>query len=517
MLTFNAQKVSNNEQISCLAALTDWPCVWSETWLRAYTPNGGAVFVFQVLRDNYPVAIAFGILSKRFLRGTLNLPTYPRFLESDSAIDAIFWDGLHSFCRKHHVLLMHLNSFETLTPLCTDPGFDKLVSKKTRTEFIINLSPEADTLFQYFSSNHRRNIRKTIARNTEFKINRDREHLEHHLQALSHTSNRREDRNQGTVGISEQVCKILLSSESAYLAQLYLDGNILSSFLIIETPKRAFYFSGGTTSVGMKLGSSHALMWIIIQKLCEKKIQILSLGGAADSGAVGLDRYKLGFGAKEVKTWTYTYNIGSPIIQKMVWFIRTIRHSPWSLPEVATAWLVRRKQWAVFSWTKDDASIQSNDQTAISVRKLDDQDFETMLSSSNHFRTQTQLYYQQRGISSAYGAFADDSLVHVTWVYTAETYQREPVVSLKLGTDEVELTNCFTLEEFRGHGIYPYAIKTISQELFAKGIKRIYMKTDPGNQISQHGIVKAGLKSVGQVTHYWSPIFPRWDGWYHWQ
>lgn len=137
----------------------------------------------------------------------------------------------------------------------------------------------------------------------------------------------------------------------------------------------------------------------------------------------------------------------------------------------------------------------------LDVKKLSRQHLGTLARGSGRFAEQARLYYQKRGIESAYGIYMNEELVHTSWVYTSAEYSLEPFRRLDLKKGEAEIANCFTLEKCRGLGIYPYMIQFLSRLQFEKGIERVYMMADHENHASQRGIIKAGLKPLGHVTY----------------
>lgn len=166
-------------------------------------------------------------------------------------------------------------------------------------------------------------------------------------------------------------------------------------------------------------------------------------------------------------------------------------------------------------WRREDA-IAPELQPCIEIRALDANDFGIMKATGGRFAEQVQLYYEKRGITSAYGVFVSATLAHVSWVYTAAEYACEPTEQLRLGARDAEITNCFTLEDFRRLGLYTNATRFISSLLFSRNIDCVYMKTDPEGAASQRAILKAGLKRCGTVRHLWVPFLPGWKGWYRW-
>jgi len=137
----------------------------------------------------------------------------------------------------------------------------------------------------------------------------------------------------------------------------------------------------------------------------------------------------------------------------------------------------------------------------LNIRKITAEELSALAYDCGRFADQARLYYVKRGIDTAYGVYLNEELVHMSWVYTAAEYSKEPFRRLALEDREVEIVNCFTLDRCRGLGIYPYMIQFLSNLQFQNGVERVYMMANHKNTASQRGIIKAGLKVLGRVTY----------------
>jgi hypothetical protein len=144
---------------------------------------------------------------------------------------------------------------------------------------------------------------------------------------------------------------------------------------------------------------------------------------------------------------------------------------------------------------------------AAEFRKLSDQDLRALHVADQAFRDRQIERLARFGRSYAYGVFVDGTLAHVSWLLPAEAVRRENPVVLKLGGDEAEITACETMPEFRGKGIYGFAIRRLFAVARECGVRRIYMKTTWGNKASQRGIRSAGLERAGVALLFVPPLF----------
>jgi RimJ/RimL family protein N-acetyltransferase len=508
MLTFRFVEDPDSEFLEGLASEADWPCVWCETFLRSSAPKGSKVVAFTVENDGRLAAVALGIRTSSLRNRQLVFPSYPRWLDSDPEVSREFWQGLQDYWDKLNVAKFQLNSYEA--PASLDWPFGEPLRVHERKEYYIDLSQDLDALFKCFSSNHRRNVRKAERQDFVCDIDRSETAFERHLSVFSHTQARRSERGESAAGINASLCRNVLASGDGFLMQLRHADEIVSSFLVLLTSKRAFYYSGGTTEQGMRMGASHYLMWLAIRELKARGATTLSLGGISGTDPEGLARYKLGFGATAVALSNVSHVTGRGFGDGALRRVRPI--GKWTAAKLrALRNILRFKRWVLYSWTPRTAREISLPEGK-EVRRLFVEDFKAMEAGGGRLADQARLYFFGRGITSAYGLFVEGRLAHISWVYTAEEYAREPVEQLKLADKEAEITNCFTLEEFRGQGLYAFAIGCISKQLFEQGFERVYMKTEADNTASQKGILKAGLKSCGTSYHLSSPALLAWKG-----
>lgn len=496
---------------------TDYPTVWAHEFMRSMASAQHYPVMFRLESEGVMVAMALGLFKSRFLRSHLVFPSLPRFMQDAPAIEKSFWQGLDNFSRKHGVVRFSLNSFEAPKPQL--PMLSGLVKTKERSEFYIDLTRNPDELLKSFSSSHRRNIKKAQKHDLVLSVRKDENSLKEHLVAFAHTSSRRQSRGETLPGVNEELLSKLLLTERAFMMQLHRDQRIISSMYIITTPKSAFYYSGGTTPEGTKIGAFQYLIWSAILELRKMGLTSLTLGGTDADTPEGLRRFKLGFDSKEVALTNSEYLLGfwpltsATRIFRSVW--HSLRHTLSS--GLTVIWnLVRHPfkftSWELYSVAEQVEAMDSDMEADLLLRELTHSDFEQMNQLGGRFADQAKKFFFARGISSAYGLYVRDKLAHISWVYTSEEYEREPAVQLRLRPGEAEITNCYTADAFRGLNLYPYAIVRISNLLLAQGNCRVYMKVNYGNDASKRGIAKAGFNRCGTVFLLESPMIRCWQG-----
>jgi len=113
------------------------------------------------------------------------------------------------------------------------------------------------------------------------------------------------------------------------------------------------------------------------------------------------------------------------------------------------------------------------------------------------------------GASYAYAVYISDTLAHISWLLPASVLAIDEPRVFRAMAHEAEITACETLPEFRGQGVYPFAIGHVCAVAKEQGVQRIFMKTNPTNAASRAGIMKAGLQLVGSAWLINVPRTPR--------
>ncbi len=89
----------------------------------------------------------------------------------------------------------------------------------------------------------------------------------------------------------------------------------------------------------------------------------------------------------------------------------------------------------------------------------------------------------------------DNKVVHTSFVQFETSYKN----LLNEGNSTPLIGNCWTSQEHRGKGLYPYAIGQCCQEIARRGCKRIIISCAPDNTASIAGIKKAGFVKIREV------------------
>lgn len=138
------------------------------------------------------------------------------------------------------------------------------------------------------------------------------------------------------------------------------------------------------------------------------------------------------------------------------------------------------------------------------LAKLTDDDLAALPASRPEVADQLACL-RRRGFNNAYAVRLQGEVAHISWIITSELEYGYPIRNVKLRERESEITHCVTLPEYRGRGLYPFAIRGLCRIEAARGTKRLFMITNIKNKASQRGMEKAGLVRRGRIFRVYSP------------
>ena len=163
MFSFIVQENPSSGILQEYSQLAGDSCFYQEEFLRASVFAGSKIVAFSVQNNGVPALFAVGFEVNGILSSILTFPTFPRLIDPDPDVAALFWSGLKSYCKQRRIYKLRLNSFEAIPMDVPEIGIPVLHQK--RFEYLLDLTLEPDRFFKNFSSNHRRNIRKAEKQN----------------------------------------------------------------------------------------------------------------------------------------------------------------------------------------------------------------------------------------------------------------------------------------------------------------------------------------------------------------
>jgi hypothetical protein len=289
---------AGDEAIRTVAALSGDLCHYTPAFLRATLEPGSQLVLFTVEDDGRLTAGAIGYKRRGRVLARLTFPTQPVYtgsLESASGL----WDAIRGFARARRIATVSMHSFEGQALI--EPPLGVVESRTPREEFVLDLAPPADQLLAAFSENHRRNIKKASSKGVALSIVTAPAAAESHAAMFRSSMERRAARGESvTLESDPDRVRRLVSSGAGVLVQARSGDAVAASLLILVSPSRAYYHSGGATPEGMKLGASHAAMWFAMQAMRDRGVRAFCLGGVSERDSAGLANYKLGFQPRRI-------------------------------------------------------------------------------------------------------------------------------------------------------------------------------------------------------------------------
>ena len=226
------------------------------------------------------------------------------------------------FCKKSKISNLNVNSFASNSVAI--PSLPGEIERRNRIEYVLYL--KNSTLWDELSSNHRRNIKRGLKADLEMRCITTEQACEEHARLGRASMIRRNNRGESvTLDIQAERFLALIESGAGELYQATGDSEVLSSVLVLKAEKGAYYQSAGTSPEGMKIGASQFLIYNIAEVLQKESMELFNLGGADESQS-GLQRFKSGFGATEVKLEAAQFFLGSKFKKKILESARNLRN-----------------------------------------------------------------------------------------------------------------------------------------------------------------------------------------------
>jgi hypothetical protein len=260
--------------------------------------------VQTLLQNGLPWILARDIAGRRetialctYGRGKLNGSLYVSLVDHIESADLLSRATEWMAARLRATNLL-IESFASAPHESSLPAFAAEVERYTDVKlYVWDLSD--DNWDRRMSSNHRRNISRAKKAGTAVAVLPPSAALAAHLDLTGSSLNRRAQRGESTaLATGELEIRRMLAAGRAEQFQAVLDGQVLSSKIVYTIDRFAYYYSGGTSEAGMRLGASHFLMHAIASSLRTRGILSFNLD-VANSGTGGLARYKADFGTEE--------------------------------------------------------------------------------------------------------------------------------------------------------------------------------------------------------------------------
>jgi hypothetical protein len=309
-MNFKTIQNPNFDLLNELYLLSGEICHYNPGVMQNINLQGATLLAFKVISENQTVAYGVARESNSWNSKRLAFNVLPIFLTKSKEVSSCFWEGLLDHCHKQGVIQLDLNAFNS-SPVEV-PNLGAILKFTRRSEFILDLKEIKNHGKKLLSSNHRRNITKGERAGLSYDFRSDLEACKDHAMMMAHSMRRRKSIGQSIhYKPSPQKWHAYIQSKAGFIVQAKRNNTWISSLLILQSSRQAYYVSGGTSPEGMQVGAAHYLMWKVIQHLSSTGVLSLNLGGVSETDTPGLERFKSGFGAKPVELPHRSYIIGS--------------------------------------------------------------------------------------------------------------------------------------------------------------------------------------------------------------
>ncbi|MBN1780994.1 peptidoglycan bridge formation glycyltransferase FemA/FemB family protein [bacterium] len=243
------------------------------------------------------------------------IPKGPLIHETDSGWDRLF-PAMHALARKNRAVVIRMEPAYPNTSVCRDRisglGFRCTAqTNQPRCTFVVDLSHGKEAVFERFSRNTRRLIRKAETEGvTVFEGNAG--DIGVFYRQLADTSRRKRLPMQSQCFYSEAF-RVFESVDAVRLFLAKVNGEIVSSLLVFFHEGQSMHLWAGNSAPGLKSNASHLLHWTAMQTAIKKGCLSCDLWGIPDEiadmqergeeissrrgdGLWGVYRFKEGFG-----------------------------------------------------------------------------------------------------------------------------------------------------------------------------------------------------------------------------
>jgi ribosomal protein S18 acetylase RimI-like enzyme len=467
-----------------VASLTPDNPFYTEAYVETMRALGSQVVVLCLWQNDELLSACPALVRSGRLSKTLEITSLPALSDP-----AVFWEGLREFCRKSGVTILEVNTYAST--VAQIHNFEYETGRIERVEYVIDL--QSSDLWKQTRKGHRYNITRGRKAGLQVRRTIDSSACLEHINMMGASLERRRAHGESVLeDLPLATSRALLEHKAGELFQAVRDGQVLASALILKAAKGAYYQTAGTCEAGRECGASTFLVFEIAKALQDQGYQSFNLGGT-EVGNRGLQDFKTGFGAAPVPLAAANFFLGGSVKKKLFTTLRLLRHDRRGLLRHL---LGRVERYVVYS--TDPRAIQASDIEGAVLKKLSDEELASLPVDQDFLKEQVERL-SRLGFNDAYGVYYKDQLAHISWLITSEHDRVIKPRNVKLKAGEAEITNCVTLPEFRGLGLYAFAIRSLCEVAAGAGAKRVFMITNVNNLASQRGMQKAGLSSHGKI------------------
>jgi hypothetical protein len=297
-IRFHAETDPPERVCAQLAALLPESPFLTPAFAAARRDAGARLLALELKRGEVPLAGCVGMLAAGRFSRSLEIDSLPRLAEAEIA-DA-FWNGLRDLCRDEGLTHLSIHAFAS-DPVAIPP-LGRETKREARTEYRIDLRrPDP---WDRLDAEHRRAIESCAAEGAGMERAIEPGAAEIHARIIA-------ERHPERAAPDAEGFARLLRRGAGEIFQAHLDGEIVSSVLVLKAAKAGYYHSAGTRPAARERGAAPFLIHRIAEALRRDGNTHLNLGGASDPQSWQA-RFKRGFGGDEVRLDSIHFELGGP-------------------------------------------------------------------------------------------------------------------------------------------------------------------------------------------------------------
>jgi hypothetical protein len=290
---------------------------YTAAYAEARRIGGEQVWVFALREGDRLLSACTGFLKLGRKSRWFEIPSLPAL----GANERDFWEGLLKFCRRSWVSNLEVNTFASVSVQI--PANPVPTGRIDRTEYLIDL--RQGDLWRPVRKGHRWSINRARKAGLQLRCTTSAEQCRIHGQMMAASMQRRNERgDRVSTDIHVESFLAFLRTGAGILFQAVLEGEVLSSALILLSDSGAYYQTAGTSPEGIDLGASPFLVYETARHLQERRLEVFNLGGVSEINA-GLHGFKTGFGPQERSLAAAEYDLRTNLQRALEGPIRTLR------------------------------------------------------------------------------------------------------------------------------------------------------------------------------------------------
>ncbi len=345
----------------------------------------------------------------------------------------------------------------------------------TRFEFIVDSNKYSRNKI---SSNHKRNIKKSIKVNAKLILPVDEGSMHKHIAMVNENLS---EKGQSGITNSAEYFHFLIKEGAGLLLQVKDDEQIVASTFFIINNDYAYYHSSGTNAHGKEIGAAHFLVDSMVVEMRERHIDYLNLGGCTTEQA-GLQRFKLGF-RPETRVLLSAQRIIFKTIKSKLRSILTTR--PRDILCFAKVG-VYLKEKELFLGSSENYSMKKMDFDTLFIEACQNQEISRSLA------------ILCRPSPNCYALYNENKkILAISFIETPDQNKCTAVSIHDVPVGTAELTHVYVVKQARNKGVGRALIGMLEQEILRMGYDTAYVRVSAENTPSQQMFNALGYRFMG--------------------